>query len=259
MSVSKIVLSFDDGRKDNLRVVEKILEPNHIPATINLTTGYIDDTAGKDRRPGPNLPLSVYEAQRLGSYENIEIAGHGWAHLNTLEDLKKGLDTLREWFPDRKINGIASPNSMLSEEEILAMQPEFEAMGIDYVRIGAGATYHGMRRVMGKVSRTLHSNGLFIESNRGATAHTLDRFVLTSVPVMRQQKLHQVLALVRSCVERGEDLILMFHSIVKPDEPFYYDTWSWDYEDFELLCEYLVAYREAGDVILTTTAEAVAK
>lgn len=254
---SKIVLSFDDGRRDNLRVVQEILAPQGIPATMNLTTGYIDGSARAERHPGPNPALSMEEARTLASYSNIEIAGHGWEHLNTLEDLRKGLDTLRSWFPERQICGIASPNSILREEEILRQQADYEAMGLRYVRIGAGSTYSGVRRVMGKLSRSIHSDKLFVESNGGAVAHTLDQFVLTAVPVMRQQTLRQVLALVDTCGQRQQDLILMFHSIVKPGEDFYDDTWSWDYNAFAQLCAHLLELQATQQITLTTTADAV--
>ena len=256
--MSKIILSFDDGRRDNLRAAQEILVPLGIPATMNLTTGYIDGSAREERHPGPNPALSMEEARELASLPNIEIAGHGWEHLNTMEDLQKGVTTLREWFPERTIAGLASPNSILREEEILFQQAAYEAMGLSYVRIGAGATYSGIRRVMGKLSRMIPSKWLFITSNKGAIAHTLDRFVLTAVPVMRQPPSGQVEALVRYCAKHDYDLILMFHSIVKAGEDFHEDTWSWDYDDFAKLCKTLQNMQQANEITLATTAEAVA-
>ena len=37
----RVILSFDDGRKDNYRAAMEIMKPLDIPATFNITTGYI--------------------------------------------------------------------------------------------------------------------------------------------------------------------------------------------------------------------------
>ena len=37
----KVVLSFDDGRRDNYRAAFEILKPLELPATFNITIGYI--------------------------------------------------------------------------------------------------------------------------------------------------------------------------------------------------------------------------
>ena len=47
--VSKVVLSFDDGRRDNVTLIRDILVSNGLPVTLNLSTGYIDGTARKER------------------------------------------------------------------------------------------------------------------------------------------------------------------------------------------------------------------
>ena len=36
-----IVLSFDDGRHDNYEAYKNILNPLNIPATFNITAGYV--------------------------------------------------------------------------------------------------------------------------------------------------------------------------------------------------------------------------
>ena len=42
MEKIRIVLSFDDGRRDNYRVAKELLEANEIPATFNITSGYLE-------------------------------------------------------------------------------------------------------------------------------------------------------------------------------------------------------------------------
>ena len=252
MSKSRIVLSFDDGRRDNLRVVEEILNPLDMKATINITTAYVDGSINQSRTPCPNAAMSRQELETLSENANIELAGHGKEHQNTLEDLGEGIRTLQEWLPNRRINGIASPNSLLIEDEILGKREAYEALGVDYVRIGPGKSYHKIRRICGVLARKTGSSWLYRYSIAGAHSAKEPGFVLLSVPVMRQHTLPQVQALVDDAARQGHDLILMFHSILKPDEDYYDDTWSWDYNDFAALCRNL---SEREDVTVVTTQE----
>lgn len=250
MSKSKIVLSFDDGRKDNMRVVQEILNPLGMKATINITTGYVDGSIDSTHAPCPNEALTRDEVTQIAEYSNIELAGHGKEHQNSIEDLGEGIQMLRQWLPDRKINGIASPNSKLVEDVILAQQGAYEDLGVDYVRIGPGRSYHKLRRICGKLARITGSPALFCYSIAGAHLADKTGYVLLSVPVMNQHSLRQVKTLVRDVVKREESLILMFHSILKPGEAYYDDTWSWDYEDFKLLCRWL-AVNDQLEVVTT--------
>ncbi|MBO6214041.1 MAG: polysaccharide deacetylase family protein, partial [Lachnospiraceae bacterium] len=93
----KLVYSFDDGRADNMRVFDEILKPRSVPATINIATAYVDGSISPENRPCPNEAMGVDDVKRLAQSPLIELAGHGDQHLNTPEDLKKGLEKLRGW------------------------------------------------------------------------------------------------------------------------------------------------------------------
>ena len=254
MSKTRIVLSFDDGRADNLRAVKEIITPCGLKATMNITTNFVEDTIPSDVRPCPNVSMDRVDVAELASFANIEIAGHGTNHQNTLEDLGEGVKTLRRWLPDTPIVGIASPNSKLLEEDIIKDQAAYEALGLSYVRIGPGNSYSGLHRIFGKLARMTGSSWFYTHSVAGALITGKPGFCLLSVPVMKPHRLQQVQALVRSAVQKDADLILMFHSILKPDEDHYADDWTWDYEDFNNLCQWL---SNQGDIEVVTTAELV--
>ena len=191
----------------------------------------------------------------------VELAGHGDEHLNTMEDLSRGLKKLRGWLVvsdgtllNTDICGIASPNSNLTADEITGNKKLYEDMGVEYVRIGPGTTYSGVRRIEGKLSRMTGSDGLFWKSNKGISEHFEGAFVVHSVPVMKPHTLSQVKRLVEENISRGTDIALMFHSIVKRGEEYYDDTWSYDYDDFLSLADWLIG-RE--DCFLQTMRDAV--
>ena len=96
MYTTRVVLSFDDGRRDNFRVAMEELVKRKLPATFNITSGYIEKTIELDELC-PNEPMTVEEVVELSKNSNFEIAGHGYAHLNTIEDWEKGIHVLKKW------------------------------------------------------------------------------------------------------------------------------------------------------------------
>ena len=151
------------------------------------------------------------------------------------------------------IIGIASPHSELSADEVLSQRSVYEKMGVEYVRIGPGATYSGLNRVAGKLSRMTKSKGAFLKAYSGINEHISGSFVLLSVPVLHDHSLSQVKALIEKNRDAGTDVILMFHSILKHGEEYYDDPWSWDYNDFKELALWA---RDAEGIEVVTTRQA---
>ena len=80
-----VCLSFDDGRGDNRYIAEKILLPMNIPATFNITTGYVDGSCGPADRPSIKKPMTIDDVRWIAEHNIFEIAMHGDEHKNTLE------------------------------------------------------------------------------------------------------------------------------------------------------------------------------
>ena len=82
----KVVISFDDGRADNYQLFRDYLLPKEIPFTINIASAYVNGTISKDNLPCENSAISVEELKVMATSPIVEIAGHGFEHLNEIKD-----------------------------------------------------------------------------------------------------------------------------------------------------------------------------
>ena len=119
MKPSRVVLSFDDGRKDNYDIVIPILEKYCLTATFNISTAYVDKSINVSDRPCLNEPMTIENIKAIYG-KGFEIACHGDRHKNDIEDIRRGYKKLSTWLQWGKNfkPGFASPNSRLLEEDI---------------------------------------------------------------------------------------------------------------------------------------------
>ncbi len=239
----RVILSFDDGRKDNYRAAKEVLEQKKIPATFNITTGYIIGDLDDKDKPGPHEPMNVDELQELARLELFEIAGHGYRHDNDINNLINGVVGLREMLPGIEISGIASPHSQFDLNKLKIAKELFLKNGIKYLRISNDYSKMNKAKIwIRRINRLLHIPFLYYYVNKNALNNRND-FLLHSVPVIKDNSFLEVLSFVKKAVKdsKTEDkiCILMFHSVLKKNEPFYDDLFSWDYDKFFKLCNSL--------------------
>lgn len=260
---TKVILSFDDGRGDNYRVAMEELLPRNLKATFNITTGYVNGDIDKNNIPCENTSMSIDNVIELGGYNEIEIAGHGHEHLNTLEDWKKGIDILANWLGNKWARnegiGIASPHSQMSASAIRAMSEELEQLNIRYVRIGLSNQMDTKQRIISKLAREIKSNKLFYLPIANSLQKLDGDMVVFSVPIVHAHTVAQIKYTIDKAVYKQKDIVIMFHSIVKKNEDYYDNMWSWDYSKFVELCDYLVELRKQNQIRVTTTMEAFAQ
>lgn len=119
MGKTLISLSFDDGRVDNYTVAVPILKEYGLPATFNITTGYVVDRE-KNGSPTDVAPMTVDMVREIFHDRRFEIAGHGYQHRNTYEDIKKGIEELKKLLGVDMLtddgDGFASPGTNLTNE-----------------------------------------------------------------------------------------------------------------------------------------------
>lgn len=234
----KVALSFDDGRKDNYRLAEEVLIPMQIPATFNITTDYIMRMETEDIL-GLNLAMSKAEVIKLSENLLFEIAGHGKKHNNEYANLIGGIKQLREWCNLDRI-GVASPNSKLTSADLGNAIDTYKKDGIAYVRIGNRFNQtEFIKKCFRKLNRKIHSGWISVWVYKDSMLSKNDAYILNSIPILHYNSLKEIKSIINNAVNMNRSCILMFHSVLKEGEEYYKDLWSWDFEQFQLLCNYL--------------------
>lgn len=258
MKKAAISFSFDDGRGDNLAVFQGMLIPRGIPATINITTGYIDGSCPENSRPSTKRALSMEDVRLLAENSMVEIALHGDQHQNTESDIARGREKLIEWLdlPDSHVFGFASPGSGLPVTRFTESESDLFTRKVSYLRTSLRiSSFRRVRVLSRKAGRVLHIPLLYRIAYADTLMDSCEDRVIYSVPVMKDTTFGQVKAIVDLAVRRGCALILMFHSIM-PDTA-QEDNWSWNTEKFEKLCDYVSALEREDKLKLCTTEQIV--
>lgn len=249
MNTTRVVLSFDDGRKDNYIAATEILQKSNLPATFNITSGYIEKTIPLDNLC-PNEPMSLEEVINLSKVPIFEIAGHGYAHLNTIEDWDKGIKKLTEWLSPGYFEhgyGIASPHSGVTDSWVSCNIGSTYKSDIKYIRTGLKNQSAITQRGVSKIARMTGSRMLmYAPIKESVLPIESNKLLCYSVPVLNPHTYEQIRYIIDKTVQKKGDIILMLHSILKKGESYYDDLYSWDYDKFAKLCEYLCEMRSKG-------------
>lgn len=251
-----ITLSFDDGRIDTYYVAKELLEKKNIPATINIATGYVEGDAriGKDA-PVAMTKENVIEIHNTGLFE---IAAHGDLHKNDFEDISTGREKLLSWLGKEGTIGFASPGSVMTVDFINENSATLTEIGLSYARTShthQRKRFAKIKTLFRKAARVTGSSILYRLAYNDLTV--VDGFAVTSIPVFSFSTVKQLKSIVRLAIKRGALLTLMFHSVCKNGEPGYNNIYSYDWDEFNKLINYLVEMRECGKLKILTTEQAL--
>ena len=254
---SYLSLSFDDGRLDSFENGYLILKKYGIPATFNITTGYVLGNRMEDigtKEP----PMTVEMVRELYRDPSIEIAGHGDRHANTLEDLVHGLERLRELLRVEALydgpDGLASPGSELESLALRSVLKALPAYGVGYVRVSARyRSCAPIKILMRKVSRVIPVPFLYAAAYGDTLMYRMgeDR-LLYSIPVLGMISVAELDAILKRAMREGKSCILMFHSIV-PAGARLRDNWDFPADKFEALCAKIASYASKGRLVPVRT------
>lgn len=246
-----VVLSFDDAREDTYTNAWPVLKQYGLRGTINVVTDFVLHPEGyAEFSSGGNRAMTVAQLVECQA-EGMELACHGSTHRNTVEDILKNIQELREMGLSVENIGFASPHSELTEDNSGDIRALVEQGTLSYIRTGIQVRREGLPYAgLTALERRSHSKGLFYLLNRGNILGAHPGTFLRSVAVTRHTTQEQLKYLV-SRMKDGQSVILIFHSICHPGEAGYgVDTWYWDAGCFEALCAYL---SQADGISVRTT------
>lgn len=254
----KVILSFDDGREDNYRAAEEIMKELGIPGTFNITTGYVLNTIKDNEKPGPHKPMSLEHLKQLANIGIFEIAGHGYTHDNEIDNLIFGVKELRKLISNENmVQGVASPNSEFDLSKIEVAKETFELEGIKYLRVSNDYSKLNLfKKILRRLNRIFRIPYIYYFTNKDSIVES-PQFLMYSIPVIRDTTLDEVRYFLEKAIEYYPDsiCIFMFHSILKKGEEYYDDLFSWDFDEYKKLCEYLSDVRKAGRVAIVRNEE----
>jgi len=159
MQQALIGLSFDDGRADAFLYGYPILKKYLLPATFNITTGFVKGEC-RDFVNDWIKPMTINTVKELYADPAVEIAGHGYNHQNDISDIQKGIDELCKILGTDNLckgtNGFASPGSGLTSEVFQQMRHSSNVHPISYARMSLRNQSHKMLKTIArKISRII--------------------------------------------------------------------------------------------------------
>lgn len=249
-----IGFSFDDGREDNYTIAYPILKERNLPATINITSRFINTCTPLNL--GKAKPLAISQLEALFEDPQIEIAGHGAFHKNSLEDILQGINDLHDILSTDTLykgaNGFASPGSGLIKAQYLKIKQQLDANQVAYVRTSLRyKSFPRAKTFIRKISRVIPIPFIYKTAYRDTLINNVDEGILYSVPVLSSISPAEILALVNLAVQQEKSLILMFHSIV-PDG-MVRDNWDYEESKFRVICNKLVQLQNRGKLCVSTS------
>lgn len=249
-----INLNFDDGRVDTYTVAYPILSKYSLPATINITTGYIESGNDNIISDIKVAPMAINMLKELSLNPNIEIAGHGHWHKNSKEDIITGIRHLKQLIPFQLTWGFASPGTNLSYNYYKEIRKSLEEEGVSYVRLSLRyLSRHQLKKILRKVSRVIHIPAFYAYAYKDTLQDSISENILYSIPILSTITVNEIHAVIKRAIRENKTCILMFHSIVKNGKVR--DIWDFDEYKFDNICRILSTYQEEGLLKVTTAKE----
>lgn len=252
--MTRIVLSFDDGRWDEYDAI-KLASSYGIKSTLNVTTAYVENSTPTDAGDCP--AMTKEQVLELYNDPNVEIAGHSHTHVNDFNDIVKGQRLLERWLDTNESLGFASPHSQLD----LDLNPLLKFKEEKFLYVRKSQVYDslsGIYRYVRKISRIWGLKWPLYWTYKKTFSNTVeDGYLVHGFGVLRDHSLLQIKYLINKAVENNLDIVLIMHSICKPDHNLANNLYSWDWTKFDELCKYIRYMEKKGLLKSTKTKELI--
>lgn len=245
--VGTVVLAFDDGRSDMITNVVPLLEKYSLPATFNITTGYIDGSLRQHNRFCENKPAHLVDLLKLKNNSLFEIASHGDQHLNSASDIKNSIIKLKKWGIIEKKCGFGSPGhgmDCLTDDQIIHVKNQLD---LDYIRIGTRLKSN----VLAKVERQIVTRFDFESGFRKIYSKCLNEYkadVYKCIPYNKRMNIDRMKDMALLSGSENKVLIILFHSVLKKEEICFNNIENIDFILFENLIHYLYKLRQSSKI-----------
>lgn len=203
-----IGFSFDDGRRDTYTLALPILRRYGLPATVNVTTGYVTGETAQGN-PTWREAMTPDMVREMAADPLIEIAGHGHRHQNNEQDIAKGISRLHEMTGRDRLtalgDGFASPGTGLDRAAWHGgMRQRLMERGIRYARLSLRLrTRPRLRTLARKAARVLHLPALYAYAYHDTLMSSAEDGLLYSIPVLRCVTVAELMAVVRTACRGG--------------------------------------------------------
>lgn len=232
--MSRVFITFDDGRKDNYEKAYLLLNKLGLKATFFVTTGFIDGSFETDDFGKGRLPLSLKELAEMKA-SGMEIGCHGDRHVTDVNDFDVAFGKLAAWGLIGERCSFSLPKSIEGKATFSAFMSRCSPK-LSNVRGGRDCScYSFLRKVAFLSLRVKQTFPAYSYFNNPNILHSGDRRCpYPSIVVRKEDKASLLCRFLNDLPSDGE-VILMFHSIV--DEPT--STWEWSTSNFADLCAFL--------------------
>lgn len=251
-----VVLSFDDGREDLVYNIVPLLVDYGIPATFNITTGYIDGTIREENKFCENRAAMLSDLIKISNNNLFEFAAHGDQHLNTYEDICTSLQKLREWGLVNERYGFASPCHGMDSLKARGINEIIQRLGLSYIRIGTQLNRSLFARIDRRLSLITNNKSRF-KSIYSKCLNNPSVRIFKCIPYNKRINNNMLFEMIQEAEKTKTVLVLLFHSVLKINEQMYQNVENIDYSQFKKLCDYLSREREVEKIHITTNIQAV--
>lgn len=238
----KIVFSFDDGRLDNYYHAFKILKKHNLPATIHITTGYIDGTwTPPSSWASSEGPLKIDQILEMEK-SNIEFSNHTDKHQYSIDDiLTSHSKTISLGI--KAFRGVSIPNSQvdvgrLNEDNII------DKFGYKYVRLGRNPKCYTFLSKLSYITYNLFKIPYFYYFFNKHNINDDGAMYLYSIVIKQDDDVKFIKYFLNKLVTSNKDCIIvfMFHSILPKNSSYYCDKWAFDEIKFDSICAVIKKY-----------------
>ena len=233
--MKKVVLTFDDARKDFVTNAFPLLNKYNFKATLYVVGGYVEGFI----EPDFSDVCTIKDIDLLFN-NGIEIGNHTYSHgrLVSFNDLEKNHFFLKRYSPST----IAIPYYNMPSKECIEFLSKYN---YSYIRVGEKkSSFNLKRKILSFLflitkNKKIHEACLLLDKRKNVIKEKKHNIV-NSIMVLDSHSPQYLVQLVKK-MKKNDTIIFTFHSIKNKNDNFidFYEQGSWSEEKFELFLKLL--------------------